>query len=287
MNNEQKNRWGIALALLFLLMGFNGCIPNQDIPSPSQVTKAQRTALGTTIRDVLSSDTIHFSVLSKDNPTFISSFNYLQQLYNQAYYLLRDDWNAPDSDKWDVNRLWEVFILDTPEKMAFCLPGGDFFITSGLLKSLDYEYELYYIMCFESVIMHHRYLLNELISSANNTADLLQIIDTGISNSKITIEDLTNKLVHEISYTEDGMIKDIDRRTHELICASSLFNRFAILPILSRLNSSDAWLYMRPSYEGRANFISSELEVENLSSCGNKKWSSQSADYDYFINLLP
>ena len=270
-----------------LSLGY-GCQPTDSPISPARVTKTQRTQLGKAIRTVVMTDTVRYWVLPKDYPQYGATYAYLQELYNQAYYFLRDDWTAPTSDQWDVNRTWEVCILRSDEKMAFCLPGGDFYITTAFLKSLDYEYELYYIMTFEAIIMHHKYLLNQLISYANNTGDLIELANgEGVSSTNISIEYLTDKLVHEIAYTNTGAVQEIDQKTSDLICDASFFDRFAILHILSKLDSNDDWLSMRPSYTGRTQFIVNELDVENPSNCGNNKWSNLSTDYTYMINNLP
>ena len=287
MNNISKNQGLKAFVFLITLCSLVGCQPTNLIPSSSAVTKMQREQLGDAMKEIILSDTANFDILPKDHPMYQSTYAYIQQLYNQAHFFMRDDWAAPADDKWNTSRSWEVFIIESEEKNAFCLPGGAFFVTTNLLKTLDLEYELYYVMSFEAVLMHERHILNTLIPYANNTAELLEIIENGVSSSNTTIEDLTDNFIQSVNYEDGNIVQLVDEKTHHRICESSLFDRLAILSLLVKLDQSDKWLTTRPSYGNRSAYVQNEINMSNSSDCGTIKWINNQTDYNTFVAYLP
>ncbi len=284
MNYELRYHLALSYLVIVILTLSIACQQVPDIPSPSEITKTQRTHLGQDMKEIILDNDL-LNVLPKDE--YASNYRFVQNYYDQAYFAIRKDWSAAADDQWNSNRIWEVHISQSDERFAFCLPGGDFFVSTGLLKALNFESELYYIMSFELTIMKERHLISKLVSYANNSADLIEIIETGISSSDISLEDLVNKFLEEINYTEDGTVQEIDQETNRQICKTSLFDRMSIQGILAKLDTDDTWLSTRPSYPNRVSYLRSEFEFENQSDCGNKRWSNNSSEYTLFINSLP
>lgn len=261
------------------------CHKVEDMPSLREITKSQRTLLGENMRDVIVADTEYFNIVPKTVDRYQATYQFLQQLYDQAYFFLRHDAFASQIDKWDKNRTWEVFIIESNHKDAFCLPGGDFFITTEFLKTIQQEYELFYVMTFEAVLMNERHLLKRLIPSAYSTIGLVEIIEKGVNHAGITLEKLTADVLKNNTYNI-GTVREIDEITNIMICQSSLFNRLAIIPILNRLKNNDVWLQNRPSYHNRTDYIINEIELTSAD-CGTRKWAVQQSDYQDFISPLP
>ena len=82
------------------------------------------------------------------------------------------DNQSPSDNRWSGD--WQIYIIDNDvEKHAFTLPGGDLFITTGMLTSFEKEYELYYLLTFEATLMHEGYLL-DLLKQEYNSLTLLK-----------------------------------------------------------------------------------------------------------------
>ena len=287
MNCDSTRNIIVACLFLFICLTISSCRPDPIPVSATEVNKDYREMLGDAIRDAILLDNDNFCVLPKNTPLYKPTYDYLQQLYDQAYFFIRHDKNAPSNNQWNESRTWEVFILKSDDKRAFCLPGGHFFITTAFLKTFHLESEFYYVASFEAAIMNSRHLLNELISLANNSSELLQIAEIGTSSSNISAEQLAFSILHDISYSSE-FVKEIDILTANSICETSFLTRLGIHSILSNLNPEDFWLLSRPSYYDRQDFITDELEINNATRCGDKKWSVSLQDYqNLVIDKLP
>jgi len=229
--------------LLFFLSGLfilTSCRKEQ-IPAPSDFTKEKREQLGDMIHITIAADDVNFPVIPQTAP-YDSTYWYVQKLYNQASNVHKIDSKSSAGNRWNQDRDWKVTILDNDnEKTAFTTPGGHFYISTGLLKSLEAEFELFYILTFESTLMHERYILNRLINEYNTTA--LNNFITGVPNSpdQPTLKDVAF-IIGEIQFDEE-MTKEVDEKSVSLICKSSIFDRTGIITMADRLDANDTkWL---------------------------------------------
>lgn len=240
---------GILIFLMLFLFAFAGC-RKENIPAPSDFTKDKREKLGDLIQEAIADDPSNFPTLATSYP-YDSTYWYVQKLYDQAINSIKIDANAPKDNRWNRDREWSVTILKKDfEKSAFVLPGGHLYITTGLMKSLDMEYQLYYILAFEASLMNERFLLNRLINEYNTTTldNILRgIPPTGNEPSLFEVA-LT---IDDVDFDED-IVEDIDLDAISLICKTSIFDRAGIISILDVLDESDTkWLQTRKSYNFR------------------------------------
>ncbi|MEM6964709.1 MAG: hypothetical protein AAF573_08095 [Bacteroidota bacterium] len=271
MRKQTHHFVGLKTILLFLISGllfFTSC-RKEDIPAPSEFTKEKREQLGDLIKVAIASDQSKFPQLSQTG-LHDSTYWYVQKLYNQAINVLRNDGQSPSHDRWDKSRAWQVTILNIDdEKTAFVTPGGHLFISTGLLKSLEKEYELYYILTFEATLMHERFVLNRLINEYNTTT--LENLIQGVPQSAgmPTLNDVA-ATIGELQFDEN-MTMEIDQRVVSLICKSSIFDRTGIISIMDNLEPNDTkWMQTRQSYDYRdqIDFIVN-LPVDAGDDCGN------------------
>lgn len=232
---------------------------------PSEFTKEQREDLGDEILIAIARDANRFKALPNIPPYDTSAYWYIQSLYNQVTNTLRIDNQSPSNDRWDQSRPWRVIILEDPELNAFSIPGGHFYITTGFLKSLESEYELYYVLAYEASLMSSNVLLNRLISE-HNTTKLVEILE-GRRVADGTNASTLSLVVGDLDFEESEVLR-MDNLTADLICETSIFDRRGIVNIMERIQIDDEfkWLKNRP-YDGpsRRDYV---LDVLSPESCG-------------------
>lgn len=280
-----STRLQLLLCLCSIILMASTCENTIDNPpKPSDFNKEHREQLGNLIQIAIQSDSETFPILANTAP-YDSAYWYVQTLYNQVTNEMRLDRQSTSTDRWDMMREWSVTILDQDDvKTAFSIPGGYFYISTGLLKSLQEEYELYYILAFEALLMNERFVLNRLISEYN-TAHIENIIFGTPSPNTPSTRTMANVLADMVFGIED--IGEVDGMVGNLICKSSVFDRTGIIPILdSYLNNADKWLQTRPSYEGRSdvNYLLS-MPIDDKNDCGNYR--TNSGYQKYVLDKLP
>jgi len=222
----------IALVLC-LLLAFTSCRKSlYDLPYPSEITKSHRESIGAYISvQLLEHQEFDITAQTTYNE---SAFDLIQQLYNQVTNTMRLDYKSPDSNRWTSNRQWRINILDERSQIAFVLPGGDLYISKGLLRKLTSEAELYSILCTEAILMNEKYLLNEMIT-AYSTRTLVQMAEG---------EQITESLPM-FKYDLDTA-EEIKTKVANLICTTSIYNPDVVQHVLDRLSRTDQWLQTRP-----------------------------------------
>lgn len=269
-NTKPVRKKYFFLTLLIGALAFSSC-RKEDVPAPSTFTKEKREMLGDQMRIAIAADQVNFPALSYNSPAD-SAYWYIQKLYNQAINVLKIDGQSPSDDRWNRSREWQVTILDLDDvKTAFTTPGGHIYLSTGLLKSLNKEYELYYILTFEATLMHEKYLLNRLINEFNTTS--LNNFVQGIPpppNSP-TLQDVANML-GELNFDE-AMTSEMDEIAVSLICQTSIFDRTGIISIMDQLDEADTkWMQTRRSYDYRSQLdYILNLPVTSGDDCGEFK----------------
>jgi len=265
INVNNAHYWVI---LMMLIIAFSSCRKDPFIPLSSDFTKEKREHLGDLVKVAISSDPVNFPTLPLTN-NFDSTYWYIQKLYNQATRAMRVDGFAPEHNRWDSNREWQVTILNQDElKTAFITPAGHVYLSTGLLKSLTKENQLYYILAFEATLMNEKFLFNRLINQYNTTT-LDNILNGTPSNNGPTLLDIA-ETISNIEFDQD-VVEDIDRRAVSLICKTSIFDRTGIVSVLDLLDETDTkWLQTRKSYDVRhqLDYIMN-LPVNSGGDCGN------------------
>ena len=279
-----KTKVVLVTMVLFFILGLNSCsksdfphCDDDDLKLPNCIQeKSVRVELGDLIMESIQSQSDNFPILPNVEPHDVA-YDYLQSAYNQVSTFLKHDGLQ---NSWDTTRIWKLNILDDDiNKKAFVIPGGNLFLSTGLLKSLESGKEIYFILAFEACLMNDEYLINRLIEEFN-TNEIFALSNGMTGPSGTTIEDLVD-ILDKLEFTEESVVREVDRRAMEEICQSSNVVPNGINNVLLRLEEEDNWLKYRPSYEYRDNptFIDSEiLDLE----CYN----TDNQVEQYFINVI-
>ena len=248
-----RKEW-IVLLLSYILLTASTCEePAEPGPSPRDLTKEKREKFGDLIHEAILQAPNDFPILNRASKGDSVIQVYLQTLYNQATQRIRTDRTSLETERWNSNRPWLVTVLEDNKRYAFSTPGGYFYISTGFLTGLDKGYEIYYLLAFEAANIEGRFLLDNLISEYS-TATLLSLIDQPDTFSPQALEEIAEYLQKDIVY-EESTVQEIDRRTATLICETSIFDRFGIIPILDILHFQEQWRDTRPSYSDRVDYL--------------------------------
>ena len=257
------------LVVILTISLFTSCQKSEIDPlKPSEFNKELREQLGDITRVAIAKDNNNFKILPNVPPYDTSVYWYVQNLYNQAINPLIIDNQSSESDRWNFDRLWRVTILDEEELNAYAIPGGHFYITTGFLKALETEHELYYVLAFEASLMNEKLLLNRLISEYNTTK-LQEVIkqaptDDGTDSRTIALS------LKDLDFNEEDVL-ETDYITADLICQTSIFDRKGIIPILNRLESNPNFIWLENRYfdnASRKDFVENVIDPNN---CGSLK----------------
>lgn len=269
-----------GLTFFVLLVTLVGCKPEPiDPPSSDSITKADRALLGERLLERIKNRPIDYPILANiDEDTLV--YQFVQTLYNQATASIRIDLNSPISNRWNQDRDWDIYILNRDNIIdAFTLPGGDLFITTGFLKSMEREHELFYLLSLEANLINEKYLLNRMVLEYN-TLNLHSIIDGAVESNGIGVEEIL-KDVTEFVFNENEL-NQIDKVTVPSICNTSVYSGDGIAAIIDRnIGNANYWLQTRMSYGGRENVVT-ELATEG--NCGSLR--TTGAYQEFILDVL-
>lgn len=264
----------IVLVFLAFVLSYS-CVPEYEEPivPPSQFTKEQREALGDKIKIAIAFEDERFPVLPNIPPYDTTIYHFVQTLYDQSTNKMRRDRRSPQSNKWNIDRPWTITILNRPEKNIFIIPGGGLYLTTGLLRDLETEHELYYLLAFEASLMNEKFLFHQIIHRINTNA-LTKIAEGSTRLDDPNIKNIVD-LIDNLQFDAD-QIRSIDQLTLNVICESSIMNPMGISRIADQTDDSWRWLDYRKNYNGRAEHLHHLLEGEN---CGAFKTNGNYARY--------
>lgn len=263
MYNSPRNCFKL-LAALFWVFTLSACQPDDDIgPKPSEFTKAQREELGTLVNNAIATNDRDFSILP-NTPPYDIAYEHVQRLYGQAFDAIQKDIHSPSTDRWNSETPWEVHILVDNQKNAFILPGGDLYITTGMLKVLTAENQLYFIMAFELILMNEKFLFNRLLNTFNTTI-LVDMISGSPSPNGATPNSIAMTL-KDLDFLEEDLLQ-VDEQAIQLICETSIWNPTGLISIYaSSIDEYIPWIENR-DYPGRVSRIE-QLFLQEENSCG-------------------
>ena len=256
----------IILLSTYFIFTASTCVERVDPGlTAADFTKEKREILGDLLKQTIENNPEAYVLLNRRSKRDSVIITYLQTLYDQVTQEIRQDRQSTPSNRWNTERKWEVVVLHDDNRYAFSLPGGHFYISTGFLSALNKGYEIYYLMAFEATNISGRYLIDNLISEYS-TITLLDLIRAEEATAQPSLLAIARTLRDELAF-QDDIIKEIDRETGELICQTSIFDRFGIQPILEKLSTQEQYRDTRPSYANRIDFIT-ELNIEG---CGTIK----------------
>lgn len=260
-----------TVKLLFLglaMIGiFSSCKKDPVKPTPNDFTFEVRENLGSALSDAISNNEEHFEILDKDEYAD-NVYYYMNSMMKQAANLYR--FNNTNSG-WSQERAWESFVIhNDDEQFAFCIPGGNFYISTGFLKEIEKDYELYFVMAFELTMMQEEVILDKLYSLG--IEDIAAISNGTAEPGNLSADDVALNFLDATFIYDSAIVREIDELTMDYICKSSDYNRFGILDLMDNPNGGTGlWFQTRQSYADR-NFMNlSEIEIEDVTDCGNRK----------------
>ncbi len=254
----------LSVTILLLAVLFTNCQDNSlQVPTKDEFTKEKREAFGKMMaNDVIS----NYSILPEDSP-YDSLYWYIQTLYNQASSIIQLDKQSPVDNRWNPDREWKVSVIENDEmKHAFALPGGDLFISTGLLRSFEREYEFFYLLTFEAALMAEGHLLERLIEEYNSLT-INNLIEGRATGNETTIYEVASTLPTLVF--DDGIVELTDEETVASICTTSILEPTGINNVLLDGSFQPAeWLKTRPSYSNRPAKIL-DFSNQNAADCGS------------------
>lgn len=221
-----------------------------------------------------------YEILPEKTPYDTSVYWYTQTLYEQATSAMHLDKQSPIYNKWDQIRQWKVFIIKNDEThLAFTLPGGDFFITTAILKDLKNDYELYALLSFEATLMNDGLLLAQW-TKAYNSLTINNLIEGNDQPNPLTAGVLAQEMTSFIF--DKKAVEAADEAAIENTCETSILSPVGLLPLISSTAFAESkWLQTRPSYDGRAEMLPNVAERQ----CQNNQLGN--GNYQRFVlNIL-
>ncbi len=273
--NSRRGLWSTTVLILLAFVLLYSCVPEYEEPiiPPSQFTKQQREALGDKVKIAIAFEDERFPVIPNIPPYDTTIYQFVQTLYDQATNNMRRDRRSPQNNRWNPDRSWDITILSRPEKNIFVIPGGGLYLTSGLLRSLETEHELYYLLAFEASLMNERFLFYQIINRINTNA-LTKIADGSARRDDPGAQDIVD-LIDNLEFDAD-QVRSLDQITLELICESSIMDPLGISRIAEQPDDDWFWLDYRANYNGRAERLRQFTEEED---CGDFKTNGNYARY--------
>lgn len=175
---------------------------------------------------------------------------------------------------WDVN-----IIHDDSSANAFIFPGGNMYITTGLLRNhIATKSELFSVIAHEMVYADNGFVMTAL----QNEYSPSSLLDISLGNNQDAAGDLSEYLM-TTPYNNES-IQDADKKTCRIICASDyLAESFSVfLNNLFQQTTNIGWTTLHPDNGFRITNVNSTLE--QLSCTGTDE---QKSEYESFISKLP
>lgn len=265
--NTRRGLWSTIVMIPLALVLLYSCVPEYEDPiiPPSQFTKYQREALGDKVKIAIAFEDERFPVLPNIPPYDTTIYQFVQTLYNQATNEMRRDRQSPQDNKWNIDRPWKITILSRPEKNIFVIPGGGIYLTTGLLRSLETEHELYYLLAFEASLMNEKFLFYQIINRINTNA-LTKIVDGSARQDDPGADDIM-ALIDNLEFSAD-QVSSLDQITLEVICNTSIMDPLGITRIGRQTDNDWFWLDYRTNYAGREDRLQILLE-DGDEACGD------------------
>ncbi len=236
----------LAASLAF----FTACneAPNKVISiNPEELTTEDEVKIGKAFQLALESNDDAFNILDKSE--YPEAYAYVEQLFDAMLN------TAPVQRRLEFN--WSVKIIhDDDVRTAFFLPGGHFYVYTGLLKYLDSESELL------GVIGHEMYYVDTdlLINRIKQEYGGVMLGDLLLENTVPELPDYAEEVPH-LTFSESKVVL-ADSFAVEMICPF-LYEPSGIKKILERAKEEEVpplWLESRQGkYDTRIQHLSAEV----------------------------
>lgn len=252
----------VLLLLIPALTLFNACdkTPDKIISiNPDELTSEDQVKIGEAFQLALESNTSAFKILDKAD--YPEANAYVEQLFltmlNTAQVQRRQEFD------WSVN-----IIHDDEVRTAFFLPGGHFYVYTGLLKYLNSESELLGVIGHELYYAHSDLLIERVRQEFGG----VMLGDILLENPVAELPEYAAE-VPLLGFDETKVI-EADSFAIELICPF-LYEPSGIKRILERAGEGEIkplWLETRSAkFENRLQSLSAESSDCGLPGVANEE----------------
>ena len=271
LNLKSLKLWSAVLCLCLL-----GACKKEEVPlariNLETFSPEDQVTIGARLQDAVLTDSPNFPLLDLDNAADQEALqNYLNSLVKTVAI------TAPVVNRNFYN--WNITIVDDEERNLFTVPGGHFFIYTGLLRYLESENELLALLAHEMMYLDKDLVIGGLKDAfgGNAMSDLLLGKDVAeIDNMGLWLRDA--------SYSEIKVL-EADAFAIEIICPF-LYHKGGLKSVIERVKdnaeASVAWADKRPSAINRLD------EMERvLGKCGHSGGDFFRDRYQNMIAKLP
>lgn len=227
--------------------------------NPDELTTEDQVKIGEAFQLALESNTAAFTIL--DKTAYPEAYSYVEQLFNTMLNTAQ----VQRRQEFD----WSVKIIqDDDVRTAFFLPGGHFYVYTGLLKYLDAESELL------GVIGHEMYYVDSdlLIERVKQEFGGIMLGDILLENPVPELPDYAAEMPHLIF--DETKVTKADAFAVEMICPF-LYEPSGIQNILEKAENEDVpplWLASRQAkYETRLQLLAVEIAGCGLPGVSNEE----------------
>lgn len=236
------------LRLLSLLLAcsflFFGCEENFELPALSDFDKSEREALGESLLKAYLGRAE--TTLLPRTGTYAPVYAYVDALYAQASNEYRRD--NQSVDPWTPGRAWTVTITQSEAATLLAFPGGNVVMSTGLLRQLNREYELYHLLALEATLVHEGFILEQLVDDYG--LESLELIANADAPEALSVFQNLAAAYPTLALSP-ARLQAADRLAQALICRTSLYAPYGTLPLIEKFGEA-AYFLARPGYGGRA-----------------------------------
>ncbi|MGK0390077.1 MAG: hypothetical protein ACI94Y_002828 [Maribacter sp.] len=234
-----------TLCSVILLTNYS-CVPDNTIYNPILSANNERD-LGNALYDVALQNPAEFPLLDRNE--YVAAYNYLEEVMRMV------EVKTEIRGKYD----WEILIInDDDVKNAFTFPGGKIFITTGFLRFINSEYELFALVAHEayyadridqnssgSLSLAMQKLRNSEKYSSSGSKIFLNVIN-GISDEGLEMATITEEATYE-----PFEVLSADEFSLRMICENYLYRGFGIKNFIIRVEDNEdiiefAWFENKP-----------------------------------------
>ncbi len=163
-------------------------------------------------------------------------------VYGKLYEILDDITTLPDIELADTLDYQINIILDDNTTNAFMLPGGYFYITTGMLKEIRHTEEFVGILTHSMAYSEKGYAINKLQDEFGNSF-LLDVIDKAAIDQEAPEAIEIGKFLYESPY-QHSIVKMADEFGMGLYCRFS-YNKEYFREFIQEVEVD--WLFTHPS----------------------------------------
>lgn len=263
-------RWSLWALLSFSLL-FTACDKEPDTVvaiDKEEFTVEDQSTIATNLSYLIDQTVNYYEVL--DTNQYEAFYTYINSIFTSVVN------TNPVETRKDFD--WNVFVLkDDNLKTTFGIPGGKVYITTGMLKSIQSENELF------SILAHEVYYIDQGVALATLKAEYGALVlgDLILGTNSTAAIDMA-ETIYTLKYSNE-QVMEADQFVVDLICPFQYEARGLKSYIEYAMLSEESvdWLEYRPGGELRIGAINNAA-----SDCGFDEQRFVER-YDDFKSLLP